>query len=284
MKTHAYHRLLKVIAGAGTFYIASLAAIAMHDGDRHAAYAQTSDLVVRSELRVCADPANMPFSNQKQEGFENKIADLVGKALNIPVVYTWFPQATGFIRNTLGTKKCDIVIGYSQGHELVLNTNHYYSSAYSFITPVDSDLATVESLDDPRLKGRKIGIIAGTPPATNMALNGLMGSARPFQLMVDRRYYSPAEQMVEQIAKGEIDAGILWGPIGGYFAKQQKKDMVVTPLTKETKGPRMAFRITMGVRQNELDWKRQLNKIIREHQEEINAILKNYGVPLVEAR
>lgn len=284
MKKLAYRRLFKIVVGANAFFLIALAAMCIIDGSRTVALAQTSDLVVRSELRVCADPANMPFSNQKQEGFENKIADLVGKELNLPVVYTWFPQAIGFIRNTLGAKTCDLVIGYSQGDELVLNTNHYYSSAYSFVALADSDLAAVDHLADPRLKGRKIGIVAGTPPATNMAANGLMSSARPFQLMVDRRYYSPAEDMVKQIAAGELDAGILWGPIAGYYTKQQKTKMIVTPLSKETKGPRMAFRITMGVRQNELDWKRQLNTIIRKHQDEINAILTEYGVPLVDTR
>ena len=152
------------------------------------AAAQTSDLVVRSELRVCADPANMPFSNQKQEGFENKIAEVIGKALEIPVTYYWFPQSTGFIRRTLRDKRCDVVIGYAQGHELVQNTNHYYSSAYVLVTRADSDLADVEDLSDPKLKGKKIGVIAGTPPATNLAVNGLMGSVRPFHLNVDRRF------------------------------------------------------------------------------------------------
>jgi len=246
------------------------------------AAAQTSDLVVRSELRVCADPANMPFSNQKGEGFENKIADLVGTTLNIPVTYYWFPQATGFIRNTLRAKRCDIVMGYSQGHELVQNTNHYYSSAYVLIARKDSDLAEVETLDDPRLKGRKIGVIAGTPPATNLAVNGLMRSVRPFQLNVDRRFYSPAEDMVKQIASGELDAGLLWGPIGGYYAKQQPETFNLTPLVKEKGGPRMVYRITMGVRPTEQDWKRQLNRLIRENQKAIDKILNDYGVPLVD--
>ncbi|WP_432431434.1 substrate-binding domain-containing protein [Rhodomicrobium vannielii] len=246
------------------------------------AWAQTSDLVVRSELRVCADPANLPFSNDKGEGFENKLADLLGKALNVPVTYFWFPQATGFIRNTLGAKACDIVMGYAQGDELVLNTNHYYASAYALITRADSELASVETLSDPRLQGKKIGVVAGTPPATNLAINGLMGNVRPFQLMVDRRFFSPARDMVSQIASKELDAGILWGPIGGYYAKQSSEPLKVTPLMKETQGPHMAFRITMGVRQSDGEWKRQLNRLIREHQSEINAILQSYGVPLVE--
>lgn len=244
--------------------------------------AQTSDLVLRSELRVCADPANMPFSNDKGEGFENKLAELIGRDLNVPVTYSWFPQATGFIRNTLGAKTCDVVMGYAQGDELVLNTNHYYTAAYALIVRADSVLAGVESLDDARLKDKSIGIIAGTPPATNLAIYGLMGKVRPFQLMVDRRFFSPAEDMVGQIAAGELDAGILWGPIGGYHAKTSKVPLTVIPLVKERQGPRMTYRITMGVRQSEPNWKRELNRIIAQHQSEIDAILASYGVPVVK--
>lgn len=261
---------------------AAWAAVAATIGFLGPSRAQTSDLVVRTELRVCADPANMPFSNEKGEGFENKLAELVGGVLKIPVTYTWFPQATGFIRNTLGAKKCDIVMGYAQGDELVLNTNHYYSSGYALIVRADSELASVESLEDARLKDKSIGIIAGTPPATNLAIYGLLGKARPFQLMVDRRYFSPAEDMIAQIASGELEAGLLWGPIGGYYAKQSKLPLKVIPLVKERQGPRMIYRITMGVRQSDANWKRELNRIIAEHQGEIDAILESYGVPVVK--
>jgi quinoprotein dehydrogenase-associated probable ABC transporter substrate-binding protein len=265
--------------GAGILFAASIA----FAGLALDASAQTSDLVVHSSLRVCADPANMPFSNQQGEGFENKLAELVGKVLNIPVTYFWFPQATGFIRNTLGAKNCDVVMGYAQGDELVLNTNHYYSSAYVMVVPQDSDIADIETLEDPRLKSKKIGLIAGTPPATNLAANGLMPNVRSFALMVDRRFFSPAEDMVNQIVGKELDVGILWGPIGGYYAKNAKMPLKVIPLVKETTGPRMVFRITMGVRQSDQDWKRQLNRLISEHQKEIDAILESYGVPLVQA-
>lgn len=260
-----------------------LAASVVYAGVPSDASAQTSDLVVRSQLRVCADPANMPFSNQKGEGFENKLAELLGKVLHIPVTYSWFPQATGFIRNTLGAKTCDVVMGYAQGDELVLNTNHYYSSAYALVVRADGDLTGVETLEDPRLKSKKIGVVAGTPPSTNLAVNGLMGHVRPFQLMVDRRFFSPAEEMVSQVASGELDVGILWGPIAGYYAKQSKVPLKVIPLVKEQQGPRMVYRITMGVRQSDGDWKRELNRLIREHQGEIDAILQSYGVPLVKA-
>ena len=244
--------------------------------------AQTADLVDRSALRVCADPSNLPFSDKNRKGFENKLADLIGAKLEVPVLYTWFPQATGFIRNTLGARKCDLVIGYAQGHELVQNTNHYYRSAYVLIYRTDSDLAGVKSLDDKRLKDKRIGVVAGTPPATVMALNGLIGKAKPFHLVVDRRYRSPGEEMVGEIVSGDLAAGVLWGPIGGYYAKKSGAPLSVVPLVNESRGPRMAYRITMGVRRQELEWKRQLNKLLRKHREEIEKILTDFGVPLLD--
>jgi quinoprotein dehydrogenase-associated probable ABC transporter substrate-binding protein len=246
-----------------------------------ASFGQTTDLVDRSALRVCADPANMPFSNDKGQGFENKIADLLASKLGVPVVYTWFPQAIGFVRNTLGARKCDVIIGFPQGDELVQNTNAYYRSAYVLVTRADSPLAGVETLDDPRLQGKSIGVIARTPPATSMAANGLLGTAKPFQLVVDRRHSSPAEEMVAAIINGDLDAGILWGPAGGYYGKHSPVPLSVVPLTKETKGPRMAFRITMGIRSGEPDWKHQLNELIAVNQQEINSILLDFGVPIL---
>jgi quinoprotein dehydrogenase-associated probable ABC transporter substrate-binding protein len=246
-----------------------------------ASLGQTTDLADRSALRVCADPANMPFSNDKEQGFENKIADLLARKLNVPVIYTWFPQAIGFVRNTLGARKCDLVIGFPQGDELVQNTNAYYRSAYALVYRTDSPLAGVATLDDPRLKGKSIGVIARTPPVTIMAMNGLLGTAESFQLVVDRRYSSPGEEMVAAVANGELDAGVLWGPIGGYYAKLSPVPMSVVPLVKETKGPRMAFRITMGIRPREPDWKHKLNNLIATSQDEINAILLDFGVPIL---
>jgi quinoprotein dehydrogenase-associated probable ABC transporter substrate-binding protein len=249
------------------------------------AHAQSStDLVQRSALRVCADPANMPFSNKAREGFENKLAELLAKSLGVPVTYTWFPQAIGFVRNTLRVRSCDVIIGFSQGHELVLGTNAYYRSVYVLLHRAGSDLEGVDNLGDPRLRDKKIGVIAGTPPATILAVNGLIGKAKPYHLMVDRRFENPAEEMLNDLAARRIDAGLLWGPIGGYYAKQRNGQIRVVPLLKEKSGPRMAFRIIIGVRPGEIDWKHQLNAFIETHQKEINAILLDYGVPLVDEK
>jgi len=243
--------------------------------------AQTSDLVSKNALRVCADPANFPMSTKEGTGYENKLADLIAAKLDLPVQYTWYPQATGFIRNTLKIKRCDLVIGYAQGHELVLNTNHYFSSVYTLIVPQDSDLASVETLTDAALKERRIGIIAGTPPSAHLARHGLIGKAKPYNLVVDRRHESPAINMLDDLKSGDIDAAILWGPLGGPLVKTDYPGMKVIPLIKEELPPRLFFRITMGVRQGEKVWQRELNSLIRRHQDEINAILVEAGVPLV---
>ena len=243
--------------------------------------AQTSDLVSKNAFRVCADPANSPVSSKDGSGYENQLAELIAAKLELPVQYTWFPQATGFIRNTLTAKRCDVVIGYAQGHELVQNTNHYYTSAYSLIVPKDSNLAGVDTLNDPALKGRRIGIIAGTPPAAHMARNGLIGQAKPYNLFVDRRVESPAIDMLNDLQSGEIEAAVLWGPLGGPLVKGDYPDFKVIPLVKEELPPRLFYRITMGVRQGEKVWQRQLNSLIRRNQDEINGVLANAGVPLV---
>lgn len=248
----------------------------------HAAEGQRVDLVNRLVLRVCADPANMPFSNDKGEGFENKIAEIVAAELKIPVEYVWFPQAIGFIRNTLFARRCDVVMGYAQGDELVLNTNAYYLSVYALVYRRGAGLDGADRLSDPRLKDKRLGVIAGTPPATTMALLGLMGHAKAYPLMVDRRYEAPGKRMAGDIRSGEVDAGVLWGPMAGYFAANGGEKLIVVPLLKETVGPRLVYRITFGVRQLDDEWKRQLNELIAKLQGKFDAVLLKYGVPVLD--
>jgi quinoprotein dehydrogenase-associated probable ABC transporter substrate-binding protein len=243
--------------------------------------AQTADLVSPAAFRVCADPANLPMSGQDTPGFENEIAALVAEKLGKPLETTWFPMGPGFIRKTLRAGLCDVVIGYAQGDELVQNTNHYYTSAYVLITRTGDPLAKVATLADPALQGHRIGIVAGTPPATHLAKNGLIALAKPYPLVVDRRVQDPAAEMLADLASGQIDGAILWGPIGGPLAKGNDA-LVVTPLLHEVQSPKMFYRITMGVRPGEQDWKRELNSLIRRHQPEIDAILIRAGVPLVD--
>jgi len=240
------------------------------------------ELVDPKVLRVCADPRNLPFSNEKGEGFENKLAELFAEKLQKKLDYMYFPQATGFVRMTLGAHRCDVIMGFPQGDELVQGTNPYYRTAYALVAKQGSGLDEVTTLGDERLKGKHIGIVAGTPPATNMAANGLMVNAKPYPLMIDTRFDSSAEAMIGDLMSGQIDAGILWGPMAGFYAKRANPPLQVTPLVKETTGPRLAFRIGMGVRQADQNWKRLLNRLIQENQPAINKILLDFGVPLLD--
>jgi len=257
--------------------------------DRESARAQAPEgtdlsieLVDPKVLRVCADPRNLPFSNEKGEGFENKLAELFAEKLQKKLDYMFFPQATGFVRMTLGAHRCDVIMGFPQGDELVQGTNPYYRTAYALVARPGSGLEEVASLGDERLKGKHLGIVAGTPPATNMAVNGLMTNARPYPLMIDTRIDSSAAAMIKDLMAGEIDAGVLWGPMAGYYARQVNPPLHVTPLVKETSGPRLAYRIGMGVRPADQNWKRQLNRLIQENQPAINKILLDFGVPLLD--
>ena len=240
------------------------------------------ELIDPKVFRVCADPHNMPFSTDKGEGFENKLAELFADKLGKGLAYAWYPQATGFVRNTLAAHKCDVMMGAPQGDDLVQVTNPYYRTAYALVFKRGNGLDGIDTLEDARLKGKRIGIVAGTPPGTNMAANGLMAKAKPYPLVIDTRVDSSAVAMMNDLAAGEIDAGILWGPMAGYYARQASAPMTVVPLVKETTGPRLVYRIAMGVRFADQDWKRQLNRLIAENQGAINKVLLGYGVPLLD--
>src|SRR3954463_15669270 len=240
------------------------------------------ELVDPKVLRVCADPRNLPFSNERGEGFENKLAELFAEKLHKKLDYMYFPQATGFVKMTLGAHRCDVIMGFPQGDDLVQGTKPYYRTAYALIAKQGSGLEEVTTLDDARLKGKHIGIVAGTPPATNMAVNGLMMTARPYPLMIDTRIDSSAAAMINDLTSGQIDAAVLWGPMAGYYAKQSNPPLRVMPLVRETSGPKLVFRIGMGVRPADQNWKRLLNRLIQENQPAINKILLDFGVPLLD--
>jgi quinoprotein dehydrogenase-associated probable ABC transporter substrate-binding protein len=269
--------------------LVALVAVTTLLAGRDSARAQTNDggdlsieLVDPKVLRVCADPRNLPFSNEKGEGFENKLAEFFAEKLQKKLDYMYFPQATGFVRMTLGAHRCDVIMGFPQGDDLVQGTNPYYRTAYALVAKPGSGLEEVATLEDERLKDKHIGIVAGTPPATNMAVNGLMVNAKPYPLMIDTRFDSSAEAMIGDLMSGQIDAGILWGPMAGFYAKKASPPLHVTPLVKETTGPRLAYRIGMGVRPADQNWKRQLNRLIQENQPAINKILLDFGVPLLD--
>lgn len=242
------------------------------------------ELVDPEVLRVCADPSNMPFTDESGEGFENRLAQLVAeKTGRKSVAYTWFPSVTGFVRNTLGANRCDIIMGYAQGDELVQNTNAYYRSTYVLVYRKGAGFDGVETIEDPKLMGKKIGVVGATPPSANMAAAKLMRTAKVYPLMVDTRMApSMAEVMIKDMLAGTIDAAILWGPMAGYYAAKSGADLAVVPLVKEKTGSRMIYRITMGVRPSDQEWKRTLNQVIRDNQAEINKLLLDYDVPLID--
>ena len=244
----------------------------------------TLELIDPHVFRVCADPRNLPFSNEAGEGFENKLAEVFAKKLDKKVAYAWYPGAPGFVRNTLNAHKCDVIMGFPQGSDFAQVTNPYYRTAYALIFKPGSGLDGVDSLDDPILKTKRIGIVAGTPPATYMAKKGLLAKAKSYPLTIDTRFDSTSQEMIKDLDAGDIDAGILWGPIAGYYAKTANSKLGIAPLTKEQGGPRLAFRIGMGVRPSDQEFKRLLNRMIQENQREIEAILFSFGVPLLDEK
>src|SRR5260370_22196285 len=183
---------------------------------------------------------------------------------------------------TIGVHGWEVIMGCPEGGGLVQGTNPYYRTAYALVTKQSSGLDEVAALEDQRLKGKHIGVVAGTPPATNMAANGLMTNAKPYPLMIDTRFDSSAAAMISDLMSGEIDVGVLWGPMAGYYARQANPPLHVTPLVKETSGPKLAYRIGMGVRPADQNWKRLLNRLIQENQAAINKILLDFGVPLLD--
>ena len=241
------------------------------------------ELVDPKVLRVCADPNNLPFSNDKSEGFENKIAEIFAAKLGQRLAYTYYPGATGFVRMTLASYRCDLIMGFPQGGELVQSTNPYYRTAYALVSKATSGLEGVDTLGDDRLKGKRIGVVAGTPPASYLVADGLIQNSKPYPLVVDTRYDSSARAMVDDINSDAIDAGVLWGPLAGYYASHAAPQMKVTLLLKEKGGPHLDYRITMGVRPADQNWKRQLNRLIAENQPAVNKLLLDYGIPIINA-
>ncbi len=274
-----FGRFLLVAALAG---VASIAVAVRSSHAQGADFDSGLELVDPNVLRVCADPHNLPFSNDKGEGFENKLVELLAQKLNRRLAYAWYPQSVGFVRNTLGAHRCDVIPGFPQGDELVQSTNPYYRTAYAFVVRPGDGLDDLDTLADPRLKTKRIGIVAGTPPATYLAINGLLAKAKPYPLVVDTRVDSSAAAMMGDLTSGEIDVAILWGPMAGYYARLANPQMRVTLLMKDTGGPQLAYRIAMGVRATDQNWKRLLNRLIAENRTEINRLLIGFGVPLLD--
>ena len=260
----------------------ALLVVLMHSGDALAAGSNRQALTT-THLRVCADPNNLPFSNEAQEGLENRVIDLLAEELGKEVRYTWFPQSVGFVRNTLRLRQCDLISGITTTSEKVQNTNPYYHSAYAIVQRASLQ-PPVESMDDKRLASLKLGVVAGTPPADILAANGLLGQVTPYHLVADTRRNSPARDAVLDVASGETDVAFIWGPIAGYFAQQSQEPLLVTPLLNEDSRVRMNYRVSMAVRFNETDWKHTVNDALANIQPQIDDVLREYAVPLLNDR
>lgn len=239
------------------------------------------ELVDPHAFRVCADPRNLPFSDQAGEGFENKIAELLASKLGRPVTYTYYPSAPGFVRNTLNAYRCDVAMADPVGDDLMQTTNPYYHTTYVLVYRAGSDIDGIKTLDDPKLKGHRVGVIAGTPPAFLLVRANLLASAKSYPRTVDTRYDAPSKNMIDDLVAGNIDAGLLWGPIAGYYALHASKKLVLVPLASTSTMP-MDFRIALGVRHSDQNWKRTLNRLLMQNRDEINKILVSYGVPLLD--
>jgi len=252
-------------------------------GARDARAQHLPDLVTTDVLRVCSDPGNMPFSQRKGDGFESKIAAVVADELKVKLRYYWLTQGPGFVRNTLGSGLCDLIIGTSGG-DVVQPTNPYYRSAYAVVTR-KGEFEGLKALDDPRLKDRKIGSIAGTPPFARLTELGLAGERLtpypPYLFGDDRKHQTVAASVIADLAEKKIDAAILWGPAAGWLAKQSGVPMDVVPLLNEPGRPALTFRVSMGVRQGEDDWKRKINTVLRKRKDDIERVLREYDVPLL---
>ena len=248
----------------------------------------------RTELRVCQDPNNLPFSNLASQGIENRIADVFGKALGLPVEYYSFPQRLAFIRNTLRYKlpgqdyRCDIVMGVPVGYDQVSVTKPLYRSTYALVFAGGKGLDGVKSAADfltlPReqLTRLRIGVYDRSPASDWLSHHGLVEQGVPYPILNPDPEQYPGEIIEKDLAAGKIDVAIVWGPIAGYFAKRVKTPQLAVVPMKSEPGVKFDYQMALGVRYGEREWKQQVEALIESQREGIQAILKEFGVPLVD--
>jgi mxaJ protein len=237
-------------------------------------------------LRVCADPNNLPFSNARGEGFENQLAQMVGRDLGRRVEYTWWAQRRGYVRNTLKARTCDLWPGVASQLERVATTRPYYRSTYVFVTRADGP-DDVDSFDDPRLKRLRIGVqmigdnAANTPPTHALARRGIVENVRGYMLYGDYTQANPPAEIVRAVDRGDIDVGLVWGPLAGYFAKRAAHPLRLRAVQPWLDGPQwpMVFDISMGVRKDDIALRDQVDRILERRSGEIRGLLQSYGVP-----
>lgn len=238
------------------------------------------------ELRVCADPNNLPFSNARAEGFENRIATLLARDLGRTVRYTWWAERRGFIRKTLGAHRCDVVMGIPAKSDRVLATRPYYASSYVFLTR-SRDHRRIESLDDPLLRRLKIGVhVIGEdynnpPPVQALARRGIVRNVVGYSIYGDYSRPDPPSELVHAVARGEIDVAIIWGPFAGYFAHREPVALAMSRVLPAMDPPGLpfTFAIALGVRPDDDTLRARLDSALARHAGEIGRILDSYGIP-----
>jgi len=245
----------------------------------------------KGQFRVCADPENMPASNRNQDGFENKIADVIAKQFGASPRYIWWGQRKGFIRNTMNATleegRCDVVIGVPQGYDLVRTTKPYYRSTYVFVYPKGTG-PQITSLDDPVLKKLKIGVhllgddYTNPPPVHELSKRGVVGNLVGFNTFYSSE--NPPSSIIDAVASGKIDVAIVWGPTAGYFVKRQRVPLAVVPVPSGKGDLPFEFNISMGVKPGNDALRVRLEEALDTKQAEIIQILTDYGVPLVERK
>ena len=240
-------------------------------------------------LRVCADPNNLPFSNRERAGFENEIARLLAHDLGRALEYEWWPQRRGFVRNTLSARKCDVVLGLPSGYELAELTEPYYTSTYVFVSR-RGDRLRLRSLDDPRLRTLRIGLhtigddYAGVPPAQALARRGIVANVVGYSIYGDYSQPDPPRNLIDAVARGDVDVAIAWGPLAGYFAGRAPVPLVVSPIEAapdRTGEDPLRFPIAIGVRKGDEALRGALQAALDRRQPEVQQLLAAYDVPLV---
>ena len=242
------------------------------------------------ELRVCADPNNLPFSNAAGQGFENRIVAIVAAELHATVRYVWWPQRRGNVRETLNGNRCDVIPGIASGLEMLATTRPYYRSAYVAVVR-RGPLEGLASFDDPRLPTLRIGVQligddgANSPPAHAVSRRGLTEKVSGYTVYGDYRDAAPQAAIVEAVAKGTVDVAFVWGPTAGYFAKHSSVPLSLRPVAPLADGPTlpMAFSISMGLRKSDAALRREVDAALQRRSSEIRAVLRDFGVPLIDS-
>jgi mxaJ protein len=230
-------------------------------------------------LRVCAPKDNLPFSNENGEGFENKIAEVLANDLGLKLKNFFWYDRQGFYRNTLNAHRCDVVIGTGSGVDITLNSKPYYRSTYVFVYKKSSGY-NIKDYESPDLLRAKIGVIGESPPSRPLNDKGLLGNTRPYRIQRDLNL--PPSFMIDDLVKGDIDVAIVWGPIGGYFAKKAGADLVVVPApeySQENIHGKEQWNISVGVRKKDKERIALINAALERRKDDIIKILDEYGIP-----